>query len=371
MAAVDGISLDTYGAGKSNGAVALSLATASRKSRLRQFANEQWEVETREGIEQIVARTSKGLSHDVMLDEGIEMIHRALNLFSVEELDHLVTVAPANNYISLSQQTGTRIIRYYAVIDFPMQMDIKMQIKRADGTIETPPAPGALPWASAFRFYRLSQSSNDLFDAFRNLYLALEAVLDQLWPKASNEGEKKWLDRALSAASSKVNFGPMATAGIVDPVKDVADRIYNVRVHLFHAKTGRTLLPDHNISYAKVAEAYRTLVTLWTEIARAWLGLARAGGAITYSGFKMMIEGPYGETRIATTADDTIADKGDQAASPKGMAVIEFSQKPTVSEIRPGYMGLTGQMIVSDADLFEVVNVLRLVNRAQPRTEFS
>lgn len=140
MAAVHSISLDTYGAGKSNGAIALSLATASRKSRLRQFANDQWEVETREGVDQIVARTSKGLSHDAMLDEGIEMVHRALDLFSVEELDHLVTVAPANNYVSLSQQAGTRVIRYYAVIDFPMQVDVKMQIKRADGTIETPPA---------------------------------------------------------------------------------------------------------------------------------------------------------------------------------------------------------------------------------------
>jgi len=404
MAAVDGISLDAYGAGKSSGAVALSLVTASRRSRLRQFPNDQWEIEMRAGADQIIARTCKSLSHDTMLDEGIEMIHRALDLLSVEELDHLVALTPANNYISLSQQNGKRTIRYFAVIDLPMEINVKMQIRRADGTIETPPAPGALPWASAFRFYRLSQSNNDLFDAFRNLYLSLEAVLDQLWPKKKREREKVWLDRALSTSSTKVNYALLATPGVADPARDVANRIYDVRVHLFHAKTGRTLLPDHNISYRKIAEAYRTLVSLWTEIVRAWLGLARAGGAVTYSGFKRMLEGPYAETRIAITADDTTADKADQAASPKGMPVIEFVQRPTVSEIRPGYMGVTCQTTVSDlpagqivgrvlvvlkdgkpglvnsirggltlvdADIFEIVNVLRLINRGQPRTEFS
>ena len=104
MASVNSIPLDVYGNSAANGAVALSLAAAPRKSYLRYFPADQWEIEMRAGLDHVVARTEKILAHDAMLDEAIEAIHRALDLTSVEELDHLVTVAPANNYITLLRQ---------------------------------------------------------------------------------------------------------------------------------------------------------------------------------------------------------------------------------------------------------------------------
>lgn len=120
-------------------------------------------------------------------------------------------------------------------------------IRRADGTIEVP-AEQQFTWMPAFRFYRLSQSTLDLFDAFRNLYLSLEALLDHFWPKTSGEQEKQWLDRALVQAGTRVNFSQLAMPDAGDPIREIAGRIYNVRIHLFHAKTGRTLIPDEAVS---------------------------------------------------------------------------------------------------------------------------
>ncbi len=299
MASINSIPLDVFGNGAANGAVALSLAAAPRNSRLRYFPGDKWEVEIRAGLDHIVARTEKILGHDAMLDEAIETIHRALDLTSVEELDHLVTVAPANNYVTLLRKDRKTTLRYHAVVDFPVEIGVAMEIRRADGTIERPSKAPPLIWSTAFRFHRLSQSNDDLFDAFRNLYLGLEALLDQLWRKQPREGEKRWLDRALLAASATVNFSHFATPGVLDPIRDVSNRIYDVRVHLFHAKEGRTLIPDQSVGYLRVANAYQTLLALWTEIVRAWLGLARGGGVLTYSGFKMLVEGPFASARIS------------------------------------------------------------------------
>lgn len=307
MVAVNGIPMNVYAGGNAAGAVAFSLAAPPRRDRLRQFAAEQWEIDMRSGRDHIVARTSRSMSRDAMLDEAIEMTHRALDLTSIEELDHIATSAPADNHVILLNDGRKVTVTYYAVIDFPIEMNVSLEVRRANGTVEQPPAPVVPKWTPAFRFHRLSQSSRDLFGAFRNLYLGLEAVLDQLWPKRRSEGEKAWLLRAVIAAGAKVDLAKIATPGAPNATQDLVDQLYDVRVHLFHAKTGRTLIPDERVSYLKVAKTYPVLVSLWTEIVRQWLGLSRGGGVITYQGFKML----------------------------------------------------------------EAINVARLINRGQPRTEFS
>jgi hypothetical protein len=402
MASVNGISLAVYGDGAANSAVALSLKAAPRKGGCRRFPAEQWEIETQAGKTHVVARTTQILEQDALLDEAIEMIHRALDLISVHELDHLATDAPANNHIALVRREEMATLHTFAVVDFPVQFNVTMEVRRADGTIEGDSIGPPLSWTPAFRFHRLSQDNDDLFDAFRNLYLGLEAILDQLWPKQRTEGEKQWLDRVLLAASAQLDFASFAKPGASDPIRDVSDRLYDVRVHLFHAKTGRTLIPDQSVGYLKVADAYDTLMSLWTGIVRAWLGMRRGDSAMTYVGFRKLME-PLASTRIAVTADDTTDGRVD-VASPKGMPVVEFAMKPRIVELRPGHLAVTGETPVSalpagqtvgrilvtskdgiplfvnsipggidlaGVETFETTTVARLINRGQPRTQFS
>jgi hypothetical protein len=371
---------------------------------LRRFPAEQWEIEVRSGCDHVVARTNKALSQEALLDEAIEMTHRALDLTSVEDVEHLVTRAPADNHIILRLDSGQTTVRVQSVCDLPIETTVQVETRRADGTVEHQATPASPAWTPAFRFHRLSQGSRDLFDAYRNMFLGLEALLDQLWPKGPREQEKVWLRRAIAAAGAKVNLASLVAPGTTDPGQHLVDRLYDIRVHLFHAKAGRTLIPDERVSYTKVADAYPILVSLWTEIVRAWLALTRDGGVVTYQGFKLLVENSYRAARVGVTADDTPPNPSDQKASPKDMPVTILSQPVTVVEVLPGRMALTGitavsslpaglvvrrvatlladgnPMIISGinggltldgADVFEAANVIRLINRGQPRTEFT
>lgn len=396
--------MDSFEGSAAAGAVAFSLAAPSRRGCLRRFSADRWEIEMRSGCDHIVARTNKALSSEVLLDEAIEMAHRALDLTSVEDVEHLVTHRPADDYIRLQRNSGLTTVRVQGLCDFPVEMSVQVEIRRADGTVEHQPTPPSPAWIPAFRFHRLSQGSRDLFDAYRNMFLGLEALLDQFWPKRSDESEKAWLLRAVAAAGAKINLGVLIAPGAPDPARDLVDRLYDIRVHLFHAKTGRTLIPDERVSYTKVADAYPVLVSLWTEIVRAWLALTRASSAMTYQGFKMYVGGSFEQMRVGVTADDTPANAADHKASPKDMTVTILTEPVRIEQVRPGRIALIGRTAVSalpaekvvgriivlstdgtpvivnsitggltldGADVLDAVTVVRLINRGQPRIEFT
>lgn len=257
MVAVHDIPLDQCNAGSVGGAVALSLSAQSERDRVHHIQAEGWEVELRRGRYHVVARTNQPLAGNALIDAAIDHAHRALDLTSVEDGDHLVTRAPADNYIVFELVDGRRIVRFQSVSDLPISMDMTATVIRADGTVEPQPIRPSLAWAPAFRFHRLSQGSRDLFDAYHNMFLGLEALLDQLFPKGRQEGEKAWLQRSVASAGAKVDLARLATPGAADPARDLVDRLYGVRVHLFHAKTG----PDTNTRRANKLHRSRGILS--------------------------------------------------------------------------------------------------------------
>lgn len=404
MVAVHGIAMDRIENGPAEGAVAFSLAKTPHRGRIHRFPVEGWEIELRSGSEFVVARTGRALARSALIDAAIDHTLRALDLSSVEDGEHLVIAKPADDHIALELAGGRRIVRVHALVDVPVNMDLSITVTRADGTVEPQPVSPELAWAPAFRFHRLSQSSGDLFDAYRNLFLGLEALLDQVFPKTRKEGEKQWLLRSVAAAGARVDLASIARPGVADPVQDLVDRIYGIRVQLFRAKIGRALIPDDRVSYTEVAQAYPALLQLWTEIVRGWLSLKRGGGVITHQGFRLMIERSYSSVNIAVTADDSPAFAEETSSSPCGLPVAILGDPVRLAEVQPGRMGLFGSTDISalpvdqmvgriiilspqgtpyminsikggltlhGADRFETVSIMRLVNRYQPRTHFN
>src|SRR5664279_4158410 len=85
------------------------------------------------------------------------------------------------------------------------------EVRDAQGNI-IPPPPRSTFWHESFRYYRLSQTTDDLFDAYRNVYLALESVLSTISPQKVNaatgriaEQEGQWFERALTDAGNVTN----------------------------------------------------------------------------------------------------------------------------------------------------------------------
>ncbi|MGH6898622.1 MAG: hypothetical protein ACREJ5_19050 [Geminicoccaceae bacterium] len=398
VVAVHDIPLSESDGGQALAAVALPLSAPSGRDRVHRFQAEGWEVELRQRRRHVVARTAHPLVGDALLDAAIDIAHRALDLSSVENGDHLLTEAPVDNHIMLERVDGRQIVRYQSAVAIPLAVEAKGTVAAAAPTITHPGA-----WKPAFRFYRLSQSSRDHFNAYRNMFLGLEALLDELFPKRKRENEKDWLLRSVKAGGAKVDLPRLATPGAADPARDLVDRLYGIRLKLFHAKIGRTLIPDDRVGYTEVADAYPLLLALWTEIARGWLSPVRRGARLCPSVFRAMME-VDASLRFGVTSDATEpSNDGEWPPIPRESPVFAFARPTSITESRPGRLDLcgwtevsdmpagqvvarvvavdddgrpqmsdsiTGGLILEGADVFETAWTFRLVDRYQQRASF-
>lgn len=402
MAAVNGIFLNYSASMQVQSAVSFSLNDKAKRSRTHHSTNSNWEVEIRSGCDSVVARTSLTLHGSALIDSAIEYAQMTLDLHSVEYGDNLITKSPVDNFVSFDCENGNRTVTLTSVSDVNLGVSADVVITKADGTVVPQPVAPQLAWLPAFRFYRLSQCSRDLFEAYRNLFLGLEAVFDHLFPKGKNEQEGTWIKRSMTLAASKVNLSQIAPPGSGNPVNDIFSIIYPVRLKLFHAKSGKFLMPAVQVSYLQVANAYPVLLSLWINVVKEWLSLSRGGGAITYQGFKMMIENSFDSTTMALTADDTSPLREETSVTQTDASVTNFQRFNVISEIRPGRMGIAsfiktadltasqvvgrvavlnsdkalimiavpGGLTLDGSDIFKTVCQLQLVNRDQPKTEF-
>lgn len=139
--------------------------------------------------------------------------------------------------------------------DTPWSISISMNVEGAAAAVPAPPLL-PLPRHPALRFYRLAQASVDLFDAFRNAYLALEFLASEATQKGASESELNWLKRALA--------GPLLAGlppGVIGP--GTVDDIYrHGRLPTFHAKIGSTFYAPHGHERQSMQVRFDTLMLL-------------------------------------------------------------------------------------------------------------
>ena len=123
----------------------------------------------------------------------------------------------------------------------------KGEVRDADGNLVVQPAPPPKVWHECLRHYRVSESSADFYDSFRNLYLAIESLLSDvvapvMRPNGNPEGDSDWLKRALREVGQAVDLRPYAPVSPKAPHNAIHHELYvNLRTAIFHAKTGRDL----------------------------------------------------------------------------------------------------------------------------------
>jgi len=146
--------------------------------------------------------------------------------------------------------------------------------RSADGKL----VPGANylgPHHASLRYFRLSQLSDDVFDSFRNVYLALELLLSEVIPKAGLKvGE--WVQSASQAAAERY---PIADTLDCTSPEDFAntfhDDIYkDVRCRLFHADADRPGLDPGSLSDRRVViHAYQKVVPVFVALCEHMLNV--------------------------------------------------------------------------------------------------
>jgi len=131
-----------------------------------------------------------------------------------------------------------------------------------------------------FRFFRLAQVSDDLYDAFRNMYLAFESLLSTQHPKG-REHEIQWLERALRTSDADLNLVALCPRGTPDPVAHILARVYtSARLPLFHAKDGKTYFAPGGTAADRIVvlEGLSLLTSVVIRMAEAWHSARRRGG---------------------------------------------------------------------------------------------
>lgn len=220
-----------------NGAVAFQLDRPASEDWQYRSEDATWVAEINARQESIVARTSGVLQRNDVVRIGFEQAQRALDVVTFETNSPYSISVPGDSHVVLFRRDGDLVVQHVGVLNLAFSVRADVEVRDKDGRLVTQPPPPSSVWSAPLRYYRLSQTANELYEAYRNLFLALESLLNGICPKARREGEKQWLLRAFQVVSAKVNLGQFVPGGTADSAAYlVAAQYEQIRCRLFHGK---------------------------------------------------------------------------------------------------------------------------------------
>jgi len=237
-----------------------------------------------------------------------------------------------------------------------------VRITDASGKEKPRPAEPEPVWHPSFRFFRLAQVSEEVFDAYRNLYLALESILSTASPHKPGEREKDWIGRALREAEAKgMNLAAFAAPGAVDPADSIRQELYSdTRTATFHAKVGApTLLPLDAVDRRAVLASLSRLAGLYLDLVQRTLGVRRPSGGMFRPGFDMLIGNIVEELQIHVTDDPIPMQKTDTVINPGGGLVKPLATRAAPELDQAFLRNCIGEAPVEE--LRELTHVARVV----------
>ena len=386
-----------------NSSVVFFLKSACKVDKVFYFQNKQWEVEVKSGTKSIVARSRHKLSIDKILSRGLELCQQSLDLLSVERNGEFHINSPGEEYIILFIEENEVVLREVSFTDLSISVEASFTIVDKEGKTIPEPTTPQISWISAFRFYRLSQGSSDLFEAYRNLFLGLEAILNQIYPKKADEKEKQWLKRTLGLVSNKIQISEIIK-DVDDPVEHfIVTQYENIRCKLFHAKGDRAIIPHQDLNPISITDAYKELLMIWRKIASFYFNVTGGGGVITHQGFQSMMDAGFknGFSFIASndntqlTKDDTEINTNStdiysydyheyKNGSSAGQVLLKGSMdKINISKVKVIYKTgvkvddiiysihfIPDGLYIKGIDRFESHQIYRLINKGMPKSIF-
>lgn len=327
-----------------NSGVGFSLTAPSPFSDVYSFEDGKWEVEIHRDQAAVVARSLEILPLDMILNEGYEACQKYLDLVSVAKQRYMEVEDPEESYALLFKEREQWVLRVVALAGLSAEFSASSTQTILNGEVVSPPPKPRLEWIPAFRYYRLSRMSHDLYEAYRNLFLSFESLLYETTPPISpRERETDWLRRALKKINTAIPLADYVPGGTQDPVNYFLKRQYETRCDLFHAKKGRSILPHADLNLQNLADAYAQLFLLWQQIAVRYFNTSRNGVSFNYHGFRLLMDDAFGDGfELLATDDPTPVSKSDTDVSPLNHPVIPFSHLRYENASVPGRVFLIG-----------------------------
>ena len=293
------------------------------KADLSEHLDGGWTVDARKHSRCMVARGPTLSCYEEARDRSLETAQRGLDLCVFRGIDRLTIVDVEESHVTWWVQKGHSILRVVSIGTRRASVSATATVIDRDGNVKPVPSRTSLAWHDSFRYFRLSQTTNDLFDAYRNLYLALESILSDAVPKKQREGEGTWLKRAFEEAHRRgwVDFSQvMHQPGDPSPWKTAWQDLYkDKRNAIFHANNHlRHLLPHSPMDRDAVLTSLNRLVSVYRGLAAEYLGVRLPSGGLALYGFKKMTDWLDDGFQIHVTDDDTPLRADDTKVSPGG-----------------------------------------------------
>jgi hypothetical protein len=298
---------------------------------------DDWEIEVRAESVCVVARGPARPSAERAFLDGLDYANRGLDMLNATGGPAISLVDAEEEYICRWRDRRGSVVRLFSAATAKVTVGIPtVTVTDASGRVVPQPPRPPERWHEALRFLRLSQTTDDLGDAFRNMYLALEGLLDDLDPQqvAPNgrlEPEGRWLRRALTTADSTIDlkrFLPGQPANAVDAFMNL---IYeDLRTAVFHAKTSRpVVLPQSDPSARrKLVDGLRVLGEVVKALAEHQLRVRRPSGGIFASFWRMQTSGPAQRAKLAVTPTAELLHNGPDPADDPELVYLHTRPAP-------------------------------------------
>src|SRR5688572_650904 len=261
---------------------AFLLSTQAKSNEVLRFDDAEIEVHAHEPF--AVVRFSGSEDAVSTFSDAHRLVQQGLDMLSIlGKQDSVILDAENEHHLCWTEPSG-KVVRTVSttLLEFNVGA-INAVIKDKDGNV-IPSVPTSPQHHPAFRYYRLAQTTDDLFDAYRNMYLAFEVLLSSHYPKIKGEHEIDWLRRALSAATVDTALISLKTERGADEVENIINAIYkDARLPLFHAKEGLAFyMPQDSGARTVVSSALNILTQLVLRMAEKWYSARRMGGGLFF-----------------------------------------------------------------------------------------
>lgn len=308
------------------------------------------EVEVRKNSPYVVARIKGAADAMDAFNKSHEVVQQALDLLSAQGKVHLSTRNVLDERLVWWRGASGQILRFISVAEMAVKMGLpKLIVKDKDGNVVPAVPPPPVIHHECFRYFRLSQVTDSLFDAFRNMYLAFESLLEYVAPRLDREKEGHWFKRALKTADSSISLSKGFTPTTSDVVADIYDQIYvGIRCAIFHSKSGPRLLPQNLSHRDKVNDGLRKVTGLVLLLAEHFLHSRYMSGGLTNYAFSMSMKSLFQSSTIIVSDSDLPIDKSDTLDSPAFRCALEMKTvlAPELSE--PGLAFVIGTIKAAD-----------------------
>jgi hypothetical protein len=249
---------------------------------------EGWTIHVSQGSRDAIATGGRATSYEDAWSTALAYANKGLDLFSAKG------IADLNIVDSSDAQEVWWITENGVALRFVfIRTTIHMSMPEFRITWEGQPPNRETIWHPSFRYFRRSQTTDDLFEAYRNLYLAVESLLDSIAQPNRGEREKDWLVRSLTTAAGKVHIDGYAPAGAGTPIERIVNDLYSTtRTAVFHAKNSRPIyLPGEARDRSQVEAALKRITNLYLALANGFQALGRQRGAMATMGFHKLAAG--------------------------------------------------------------------------------